>query len=725
VLGRDLLHYHVTDRLGAGGMGVVWKAVDTRLNREVALKVMAAKAIGDPKQRQRFAREARAASSLNHPNIITIYEVGSDGETDFIAMEYVRGRSLFEILRVGPLPAETAVSYAIQVCEALAKAHAAGIVHRDLKPGNLMVTDDGLVKVLDFGLAQVSHTAPDSDAAADEQATITAALTRAGTAIGTLAYMSPEQALGDSVDARSDLFSAGVVLYEMVSGKRPFEASSNVAAIRQLLASTPRPVSEIAPRVPRELLPIISKALAKEPADRYQSALEMQRDLKAIAAPAPGAPVNRRRIAWTAAAVVALLATVLAVPGSRRVLTGWAGGKSAAEAPRTAHDWYAAASQMMVRFDRKGNLEKAIDAYNRALALEPNNAVVYAGLSQAYEGRNQLSPDPQWRKLEMEYAQKAVTLNGDLAAAHIAMAGASADAGQREEAQRQFQRGIELDPLNARAYTRYGKFLASGQSKDTEAVLRKGVELGHDDWWPLMQLGTFYYGEARYKEAAGLYERAKAAAPDNVLVLRALGAVYHMLDRDDEAAAELQRALEVEPSPRLYSNLGTLRYFQGKYLDAVAPMEKAVEGSANNYLYWGNLADAYRWTPGNEAKAKDAYLRAIQLGREKLATNPEDSNLRSSIAGWLAKRGDKAEALSEAARVDASPQKKPGTLFKCALAYEIAGKRDKALASLAAAIEGGYALREIENEPELASLRADVRYHRLIAKAEAGAPKAR
>src|SRR5882724_7207704 len=156
MLGRDLLHYHVVGKVGEGGMGVVWKALDTRLSREVALKVMASDAIQDPRQRQRFAREARAASALNHPNIITIYEVGSDGEIDFIAMEYVRGHSLRELLQNGPLAPRVAVSYAIQICEALAKAHGAGIVHRDLKPANLMVTDDGLVKVLDFGIAKMN-----------------------------------------------------------------------------------------------------------------------------------------------------------------------------------------------------------------------------------------------------------------------------------------------------------------------------------------------------------------------------------------------------------------------------------------------------------------------------------------------------------------------------------------------------------------------------------------
>jgi serine/threonine-protein kinase len=359
------------------------------------------------------------------------------------------------------------------------------------------------------------------------------------------------------------------------------------------------------------------------------------------------------------------------------------------------------------------------------VTLEPDHAASYAGLALAYQDRQQASPDPQWRKFELEYAEKAVALNGDLAAAHIALAGAHADAGRRDEALREFKRGIELDPLNARAHTLFGKFLSNTHAADAEEALRKGVQLGREDWFPVMSLGSLYYSQGRYQDASEAYQRAKALAADNILALRALGAAYHMLDRDDEAAAELQRALEIEPSPRLYTNLGTLRYFQGKYLDAVPPMEKAVELSANNYLYWGNLADAYRWTPGNQTKAKDAYLRAIQLAREKLAANPEDGDLRSSIAGWLAKRGDSKEALSEVARVEASSEKKPGALFKCALAYEIAGQRDKALQALQAAIDAGYSLREIRNEPELASLRADVRYHRLIAKAEAGASKTR
>src|SRR5439155_5451993 len=210
-------HYEILQKLGEGGMGVVYKARDLRLDRIVALKMLSGERL-DSVQRERLIREARTASALNHPNIVTIYEIDDADGVQLVAMEYVPGKSLGELIRAGGLPLEEVLRYALQIAEAAAKAHAAGIINRDLKPANIMVTNEGTIKILDFGLAK-KYSLRDSP---DDDSTVEEPLTRPGLVIGTVAYMSPEQASGEPVDGRSDLFSLGGILYELLSGIRPF-----------------------------------------------------------------------------------------------------------------------------------------------------------------------------------------------------------------------------------------------------------------------------------------------------------------------------------------------------------------------------------------------------------------------------------------------------------------------------------------------------------------------
>ncbi len=232
MIGESLSHYRILDKLGAGGMGVVYKARDERLNRVVALKILLPDLVSDPIRKRRFAAEAQAASALNHPNIVAVYDIGSDRGADFIAMEYVPGRTLEQSIARKPLPIVETVGYAIQIAEALAAAHRADIVHRDLKPGNIMVAAQGRIKLLDFGLAKLLE--PYSNAASDESSPtrtvggVPPPLTEEGHIVGTMAYMSPEQLTAGVVDARTDIFSFGIVLYEMLTGRRPFLGSSGI-----------------------------------------------------------------------------------------------------------------------------------------------------------------------------------------------------------------------------------------------------------------------------------------------------------------------------------------------------------------------------------------------------------------------------------------------------------------------------------------------------------------
>ncbi len=324
--GSKLGPYEIQSPLGAGGMGEVYRARDTRLNRTVAIKVLPVHLADRPELRERFEREARSIASLNHPHICTLYDVGREGGTDYLVMEYLEGETLAARLAKGPLALEQVLQYATEIADALDKAHRKGVTHRDLKPGNIMLTKSG-TKLLDFGLAKLKQEmAPAAGAQLSQLPTMNDPLTAQGTIVGTLQYMAPEQLEGKEADARTDIFAFGVVAYEMATGKRAFDGKSQASVISAIMSSDPAPISSLQPMTPPALDRVVKRCLEKEPDERCQSAKDLTDELKwiaeggsqaGVAAPSGVANVvarrrSRERMAWALAGAGLLLAAALA-----------------------------------------------------------------------------------------------------------------------------------------------------------------------------------------------------------------------------------------------------------------------------------------------------------------------------------------------------------------------------------------------------------------------------
>jgi len=547
LIGRTVSHYRVIERLGAGGMGVVYRGWDERLERDVALKFLTARAHAPSRARERLVAEARTLSRLDHPAIATVFDFDVQDGLEFLVMEFVRGVTLAERIAGGPLAEAEAIPIALQAAEALAAAHEQGIVHRDLKPANIMVTVRGHVKVLDFGLAACFD---------EEPSTLSSAKTRTVELVGTVPYMAPEQLFGQPVDARTDVFSFGAVLYELVTGFAPFSGTVSTAIADAILHTAPVPPRRARPSLSAGLEAILLRCLEKRARDRYASARELADDLGRLS---EGGDLRAGRRAPAGAP---------AEGGS-----GAPSGAARVTSDPVAREAYALGRRQWNRRTRE-SLERAIQHFEQAIDADPGFAPAYSGLADCY---NILAP---WLPPRLAYrmakaaARKAIELEPELAEAHTSLAFALFfDDWDWPAAEASFKRAIELQPDYATGHQWYAEYLgAMGQFDAALAEARAAEELDVLSWaMPTTLVNVFYYAR-RFDEALEYHRRMNAIAPPGPSLggIADRARILEQGGRPEEAIEEYGRVLALDDDPRIHAGLACALALTGRTADARA-----------------------------------------------------------------------------------------------------------------------------------------------------------
>ena len=664
MIGSTVSHYRVVELLGGGGMGVVYKAEDLSLGRMVALKFLPPHLARQAQSLERFTREAKATAALNHPNICTVYEIGQHDGQSFIALELLEGRTLRDVLDGRPLPIASIVSYAAEVASALAAAHAKGIVHRDIKPANLFVTALGPVKILDFGLAKLA--APDADTGLDPD-TRTAVrddhLTAPGTTLGTVTYMSPEQALGRPLDGRTDIYSLGVVIYEMATGRPPVSASTPAATFEQILHHVPPAPSAANPQVPPDLDRIVAKALEKDAAMRYQTADDLRVDLLRLARdssgslsttgaaprlghpPSTSAPAGGARRPYTILAGVAVAAALVAAvtvfgPTPAPALTDRDQVVLADVANLTGDpafdDTLHAALAVAIRQSPYLNVvpEVRVRETLRLMGRPADERVT------AEVGLEVCRRDEAQAVLSGTIAE----LGGAYAVTLEALACATGDSLAVEQ-ERAADKAAVLDALGVAAAAlraRLGESLASVRAMDVP--LARATTASFD------ALKAFSLAEASRvsggadDDAIGLYRRAIELDPDFALAHARLGTVLSNRDAVDASIQHQRRAYELRDRVSEYERLYITSHYYGnvtdevqKYLEVLRVWQRTFP---NDFTAPNNLAVIHLQL-GDYAAARDAAREALRLA-------PRNTLPRLNLSWALLFNGELVEAASTA-----------------------------------------------------------------------------
>jgi eukaryotic-like serine/threonine-protein kinase len=658
LVGRVLGHYRVLEALGSGGMGEVYLAEDPRLNRRVALKVLPADMASHPEKLKRFEREAQAIASLNHPGIVTIHSIEEAGGLRFITMEHVFGETLGKTIPQRGFPLERLLPLAIALADALAAAHRQGVLHRDLKPDNVMLTPDGRLKVLDFGLAKLRDCAPEEG---DRTTKETQSVTQDGRIVGTVAYMSPEQAQGLPVDSRSDIFSLGILLYEMATGERPFRGQTNLSVLSSILKDSPRSVSELRDDVPRPLARMIQRALEKRPEDRYQSTTDLRRDLEDLKR---DVDTGELRLATTVGR------RALTLVGSRR---RWL-------LPALASAGLVLAAMVALTFFQ-GRTRPAVAADGRQSV-----AVFYF---------DNLSGDPQLDWLRTGLTDMLVTNLSQ--SAGLRVLGTSRlyqlleDLGHRDDRSTS-ARIVQAVAEKAQATTALvGSFVRSGDLIRIQASLqdpRSGEVLASERVEGNADEGLFALVDeltSRVRRRLETPQMAKWPAPEKKLEEvttssveaykdYAEGSRLHLRGQEREALPYFEKAVEVDPGFAMaLAKLSVVHANLGDKEKAREYSDRAIEKAADlppgeRYYIEGRH---YSLDPATMDKAIAAYQKAVD-------TAPDHSSARNNLAQLLIELRRYPEALVHLEELRREGMTFPGTYESLAAAYVATGHPDRA-----------------------------------------------
>ena len=735
MLGKTISHYNITSQLGEGGMGVVYQAEDTNLGRHVALKFLSPAMATDESLLQRFQREARAASALNHPNICTIHGIEHDNDLHFIVMELLEGEALGDRIRRGPLDIDEVLTLGVQIADALESAHSKGIVHRDLKPANIFITSRGQAKILDFGLAKIDQQKPDTGS--NVPTAIADGLTSAGATMGTIAYMSPEQARGEVTDARTDLFSFGTVLYQMASGTVPFQGDTSAVVFDSILNREPMALSELKPMLPQELGRIIGQALEKDRDLRFQSATEMKTALKRLKRDLD----SGRHSGETTSAI------------------------HSTRAPQAVHEhsiavlYFENLSGMKEdEYLRDGITEdittelskiKRLKTFSRAMVLSYRDKPVTAGevgqqmgasyvLTGSLRGAgNRLRINaqlidaatdfPLWserydREMEDVFAVQDEIASKLAAALRITLSPQEQQALAAKPTENLQAYDLYLRGRNyARRVGRQDMMFAL-QMYENAVALDPNFALAHAG---LATVCAEYYwhferNQAWLDRAIASTRIASAKGTEAPEVKLAEAWVDYAEGRYEMAVDTMRKALETHPDLEGgYYLLGRALFESGRYQEIVDIMEEALAHAGENY----NTVMPIHNALGALGK-KDALMnfihREMAVYEEALKKTPEDARVRVLLAGNYAMLGRFEEAKREADMAMALRPDDAMILYNTACAYCAMNNTKDAMIAIKKAWESGYRNATwTRQDPDLAILHGDPEFERLYPAAHA------